>query len=129
MLLKDNRHDRPLYYTGYIGSTRIKRIQVYLGSALNIIPRRLLYFVGILLSRLFTTTTTIYGFNAGSSHPLGKIRLQCQTGDLISEVTCYVIDADTSYNLLLERPWIHTNWIIPSTLHQYFKYVGDDAMV
>jgi len=33
------------------------------------------------------------------------------------EVTCYVIDADTSYNLLLGRPWIHANWIVPSTLH------------
>ena len=41
----------------------------------------------------------------------------------------YVIDADTSYNLLLGRPWTHTNWIIPSTLHQYFKYVEDDATV
>ena len=28
MLLKDNKHDRPLYYTWYIGSTCIERIQV-----------------------------------------------------------------------------------------------------
>jgi len=44
-------------------------------------------------------------------------------------VTCYVIDADTSYNLLLGRPWIHTNWIFPFTLHQCFKYVEDNATV
>ena len=99
------------------------------GSALSIIPKRLLYFPGIPLSRLSTTTTTIYGFNAGSSHPLGKIRLRCQIGDLKSEVTCYVIDADTSYNLLLGRPWIHANWIIPSILHQCSKYVGHDAVI
>jgi len=88
MLLKDNRHDRLLYYTGYIGSTYIERIQVDLGSALSIIPKRLLYFIGILLSRLSTMTTTIYGFNAGSSHHLGKIHLLCQIDDLKSEVTC-----------------------------------------
>ena len=35
---------------------------------------------------------------------VGKIKLKCQIGDLKSEVTCYVIDADTSYNLLLGRP-------------------------
>jgi len=35
MLLKDNKHDRPLYYTGYIGSTCIERIQVDPGSALS----------------------------------------------------------------------------------------------
>ena len=104
MLLKDNRYDRPLYYTGYISLTCIERVQVDSGSALSIIPKRLLYFLGIPLHRLSAMTTTIYGFNAGSSQPLGKIRLRCQIGDLKSEVTCYVIDADTSYNLLLGRP-------------------------
>ena len=47
ILLKDNRHDKPLYYTWYIGSTHIERIQVDMGSALSIIPKRLLYFLGI----------------------------------------------------------------------------------
>jgi len=129
MLLKDNKHDRPLYYTGYIGLTCIERVQVDPGSALNIIPKRLLYFLGIPLYRLSATTKTIYGFNAGSSHPLGKIRLCCRIGSLKSEVTCYVIDVDTSYNLLLGWPWIHANWIVLFTLHQCFKYVEDDATV
>jgi len=128
MLLKDSRHDRPLYYTGYIGSTLIERIQVT-RAALSIIHKRLLYFLCIALSRLSTTTMIIYGFNAGSSHPLGKIHLYCQIGDLKSEGTCYVIDTDTSYNLLLRPPWIHANWIVPSTLHQCFKYVDDKAIV
>ena len=92
MLLKDNKHDRPLYYTGYIGSTCIERIHVDPGSALSIIPKRLLYFLGIPLYRLSAMTTTIYDFNAGSSHPLGKIRLYSRIRDLKSEVTCYVID-------------------------------------
>jgi len=47
MLLKDNKHNRPLYYTGYIGSTCIERVQIDLGSPLSIIPKRLLYFLGI----------------------------------------------------------------------------------
>ena len=71
------------------------------GSALNIILKMLLYFLGIPLSRSSTITIIIYGFNTGSNHPLGKIRLQCKIGDLNSEETCYIIDADTSYNLLL----------------------------
>jgi len=75
--------------------------QVNLGSALNIIPKRFLYFLGIPLNRLSTMATTIYVFNIGSSLPLGKICLRCQIGDLKSEVTCYIIDADTPYNLLL----------------------------
>jgi len=118
-----------LYYTWYIGSTHIERIQVDPGSALSIIPKRLLYFLGIPLSRLSITTTIIYGFNAGSSHPLGKTPLRCQIEDLKSEVTYYVIDANTSYNLLLGWSWIHANWIVPFTLHQCFKYVDNKAMI
>ena len=101
MLLKDNQHNKPLYYTGYIGFACIERSQVYPTSALSIISRRLLHFLGIPLNKLSTTTTTIYGFNAGSSHPLEKICLLCQIWDLKMEVMCYVIDADTFYDLLL----------------------------
>jgi len=74
-------------------------------------------------------TTTIYDFNTGSSHPLGKICFRCQIGDLKSGVMCYIIDVEVSYNLLLERPGTHANWIVPSTLHHCFKYVDDKAMV
>ena len=56
-----------------------------------------------------------------------KIKLRCQIGDLRSEVMCYVIDADTSYSLLLRRPWIHHNSIILSTLHQVMKYADEDG--
>ena len=56
-LLKDNKHDRSLYYTGYIGSTCIERIQVDPGFALNIIPKKLLTSLEY---RLSITTTTIY---------------------------------------------------------------------
>src|SRR5436853_4248264 len=60
---------------------------------------------------------------------MGKIRLRCQIGDLKLEVTVYIIDADTSYNLLLGRPWIHKNHIVPSTLHQVMKYVDAQGQV
>jgi len=109
MLLKSNKHDRPFYYTGYIGSTCIEKVEVDLGSTLSIIPKRLLYFLGMLLNRLSATIIMINSFHAGSSHPMELIRLRYQIGDLKLKVTCYVIDADMSYNLLLGQPWIHAN--------------------
>lgn len=42
-----------------------------------------------------------------------KDLIRCQIGDLKIEVTCYVIDADTSYNILLEHPLIHANMVVP----------------
>ena len=107
----------------------MSRIQVDLGSSLSIIPRRVMQHLGIPTHRLSATQTTIYGFNANDTHPMEKIKLRCQIGDLKSEVTCYVIDANTSYNLLLGQPWIHRNTIVPSTLHQVMTYIGRDEKV
>jgi len=117
-----------MYYTGYIRSSKVSRIQVDPGSALSIMPRRVLH-LGIPTHRLSATQTIIYGFKANGTCPMEKIKLRCQIGDLRSEVTCYVIDADTSYSLLLRQPWIHRNSIIPSTLHQVMKYTDEDGEV
>jgi hypothetical protein len=35
----------------------------------------------------------------------------------------HVIDAKTTYNMLLGRQWIHENGIISSTLHQFLSIV------
>ena len=51
------------------------------------------------------------------------IHLELIIGELISNVLFHVIDAKTTYNLLLGRPWIHGNEIVLSTLHQCFKYL------
>ncbi|KAJ6841569.1 uncharacterized protein M6B38_306780 [Iris pallida] len=129
MLIKTNLHDRPLYYTGYIGDVKVDRMHIDPGSSISIIPKGLLHHLRILMHRLTPTITAISGFNSGRSYPIGKIRLKCQIGDLQSEVTCYVIDADTSYNILLGRPWIHDYMIVPSMLHQCFKYVDKYGFV
>ena len=50
------------------------------------------------------------------------IRLELVTGELSSNTLFHVIDAKTSYNVLLGRPWLHENGAIPSTLHQCFKF-------
>src|SRR3954463_3097651 len=123
------RHARPLYFTGYMGSTEVMRIQVDPSSALSIMPKCVMEHLSIPAHRLSATDTNIFGFNANSTRPMGKINLRCLIGDLKTEVTVYVIDADTSYNLLLRRPWIHRNHIVPSTLHQVMKYVDAQGQV
>ncbi|XP_024200623.1 uncharacterized protein LOC112203960 [Rosa chinensis] len=40
----------------------------------------------------------------------------------MSNTLFHMIDAKTSYNLLLGRPWVHKNGVVPSTLHQCFKF-------
>jgi len=84
------KHDRPLYFTGYIGSSEVSRIQVDPGSALSIMSPRVMQHLGIPTHRLSATQTTIYGFNANGMRPMGKIKLKCQIGGLKvrSDVLC-----------------------------------------
>ncbi|KAL0300166.1 UNVERIFIED_CONTAM: hypothetical protein Scaly_2567400 [Sesamum calycinum] len=48
--------------------------------------------------------------------------MQLTIEDMVSSALFHVIDAKTSYNMLLGRPWLHENAVVPSTWHQYFKY-------
>ncbi|KAM2148114.1 hypothetical protein ACFX1Q_004772 [Malus domestica] len=50
-------------------------------------------------------------------------------GELKSSVMFHVIDARTSYGLLLGRPWIHANGVVPSTIHQCLKFYQERVKV
>ena len=63
---------------------------------------------------------------------LGTVALKVELDDLYTDTLFHVIDADTSYNALLGRPWLHTSKAIASTLHQCLKYTdehGNERMV
>jgi len=63
---------------------------------------------------------------------LGTIALKVELDDLYTDALLYVIDADTSYNALLGRPWLYASKAIASTLHQCLKYTdehGNERMV
>ena len=77
------KHDWPMYFTGYIGSSEVSRIQVDPGSALSIMPRQVMQHLGIPTHQLSATPITIYGFNANGTRPMEKIKLKCHWGSEI----------------------------------------------
>ncbi|KAL0310369.1 UNVERIFIED_CONTAM: hypothetical protein Scaly_2936800 [Sesamum calycinum] len=54
--------------------------------------------------------------------------MQLTMEDMVSSALFHVIDAKTSYNMLLGRPWLHENVVFPSTWHQCFKYCCNSTM-
>ena len=48
--------------------------------------------------------------------------MNVEVDDLYIDALFHVIDADTSYNASLGRPWLYTSKAIASTLHQCLKY-------
>lgn len=115
-------HNRPLYVTGMLANVRVSRIMLDCGSAVNVLPLKTLRDVGLHPRQLSPSSLTIQGFNQAGEKVRGSITLKVEIGELNSEALFHVIDSDTSYNVLLGRPWLHEYEVIPSTLHQCFKF-------
>ncbi|KAL0383102.1 UNVERIFIED_CONTAM: hypothetical protein Scaly_0597500 [Sesamum calycinum] len=122
LLLGSKPHNRPLFVAGYVREQKVNRILIDGGSAVNILPLRILKELQIPMDELSNSRLMIQGFNQEGQRAVGIIRMQLTMEDMVSSALFHVIDAKTSYNMLLGRPWLHENVVIPSTLHQCFKY-------
>ncbi|PIM99216.1 hypothetical protein CDL12_28292 [Handroanthus impetiginosus] len=78
--------------------------------------------LGISMDELVSSRLMIQGFNQRGQRALGIIRIQLLMDEISSTALFHVIDAKTSYNMLLGRLWLHENGVVPSTWHQCFKY-------
>ena len=123
LLLGSKPHNRPLYVSDYAREQKIDRILIDGGSTVNILPKMAMRRLGLTMEELSHSRLVIQGFNQGGQHAISMIHLELIIGELTSNVLFHVSDAKTTYNMLLGRPWIHGNGIVPSTLHQCFKYL------
>ena len=118
LLLGSKLHNRPLFVIGSIREQHLKRILIDGGSAINIMPKVVLKKLGIFFDEFSKSNLTIQGFNQGGQRSTGKIRVGLSIGNVKSNTLIHVIDAKTSYNLLLGHPWVHENGVVTYTLHQ-----------
>ncbi|XP_012849590.1 PREDICTED: uncharacterized protein LOC105969382 [Erythranthe guttata] len=128
LLLGSKPHNRPLFVAGYAREQKVNRILIDGGSAVNILPLHTLKELGISTEELKTSRLMIQGFNQEGQRALGIIRIELLMDDMLSTALFHVIDARTSYRMLLGRPWIHENSVVPSSWHQCFKYCRDGVV-
>ena len=117
LLLGNKKHNRPLLMFGEIEDLPINRIMIDGGSAINLLPLRTLKKIGYSKGDLCRSNVVIHGFNQAGQEALGTISLVLKFENLMTYVYFHVIDAATSYNVLIGRPWLHENGVVPSTLH------------
>ncbi|KAM2736350.1 hypothetical protein PS2_024064 [Malus domestica] len=122
LLLGSKPHNRPLFVSGYVREHKVSRMLVDGGSAINIMPKLTMTTIVIKVDELSLSRLLIQGFNQGGQRAMGMVRVEMTIGELKSSTIFHVIDARTFYGLLLGRPWIHANGVVPSTLHQCLKF-------
>ena len=97
--------------------------------AINIIPLKVLRRINTRARFLSNENVRILGFNQHSQETIGSIKLRLRVGSLVAETKFSIIDASTTYNAILGRPWLHDNEVVPSTLHQCMKYVKNGIQI
>jgi hypothetical protein len=122
LLLGNKMHNRPLLMFGEIDDLPINRIMIDGGSAINLLPLRTLKKIGYSKGDLCRSNVVIHDFNQLGQEALGAISLILKLKNFTIYVKFHIIDAATSYNALIGRPWLHESGVIPSTLHQCIKY-------
>ncbi|KAM2225243.1 hypothetical protein ACFXTI_019019 [Malus domestica] len=122
LLLGSKPHNRHFFVSGYVREHKVNCMLVDGGSAINIMPKSTMTTIGIEANELSLSHLLIQGFNPRGQRAMGMIRVEMTIGELKSSTIFHTIDARTSYGLLLGRPWIYANGVVPSILHQCLKF-------
>ncbi|KAK4380936.1 hypothetical protein Sango_3016400 [Sesamum angolense] len=109
LLLGSKPQNRPLFVAGYVREQKVNRILIDEGSAVNILHLRILEELGILIDELSNSCLMIQGFNQEGQRVVGIKRMQLTMEDMVSSTLFHVIDAKTSYNMLLVKKVLGDN--------------------
>ncbi|XP_074559159.1 uncharacterized protein LOC141815103 [Curcuma longa] len=119
-------HDDALVITATIANYDVSRVLVDTGSSVNIIFKKAFDQMHIDEDDLEPMATALYGFTGNEVRPLGQARLAISLGEEPARRTryCYftVVDAPSSYNVILGRPTLGAFSAVASTHHQKIKF-------
>ena len=120
---EERSHNKALHITVICRKKVVNRVLVDDGSCQNICPlstlRRLMFDLG----KLEQNHVNMRAFDGIQWDTLGSMNLTIKMAPTKFSTQFQVLDIDTRYNLLLGRPFIYMEGVIPSTLHQIMKLV------
>ena len=80
------------------------------------------------INDLIKIEVTVSAFTKQVSKTLGILPIYITTGSKTTLSAFFVIDSTANYNILLGRDWIHVNWCVSSSLHQFLLFwKGNDV--
>lgn len=93
------------------------------GAAVNVVPFSFLQKLGYGETNFSSTRNMLRGYNNLKVTLIETTVLPVMLFPKTILTEFYIIDRETSYNMILERPWIHQMKYIPSTLFQEVRFL------
>ncbi|CAL2246210.1 unnamed protein product [Prunus armeniaca] len=123
-------HLRPLFIKANFRGIPIPKVMVDEGTAINLLPHRLLSKMGRTEKDLITTHLTVTNFAGGISKIHGILDVDVIVGTKELKIAFFVVHTtSTIYNALLGRDWIHQSLYVPSTLRQQLAFWNEEGFV
>lgn len=122
------KHIKPLYITACFEGYPISKVLVDGGAAVNVIPMSVVTKLKKAEKDILPADLAVYDFSDTKKKTMGVIPLEVTVGSKSIVTGFYVISAETSYNVILGRDWIHKHMCIPSTLHQLLIFWNGDEV-
>ena len=95
------KHIKPSYIRAHLNGRPISKVLINNGSAVNVMPLRMLRALGMSISDLIETEVVVSAFIGEVSKTLGIQPIDITIGIKTSLPTFFVINSTANYNILL----------------------------
>ncbi|RVW84684.1 Transposon Tf2-2 polyprotein [Vitis vinifera] len=108
---------------------RVSSVLLDNGSALNICPLVTAIALGFSQADFRASTQTVRAYDGTQRTVMGTLSTHVMIGPVSYSIVFQVLRIQSSFNLLLGRPWIHEAGVIPSSLHQKVKFIHEGRII
>ena len=121
--------NKPLYVTAFLGASRIKRALIDTGASISILPLPTFDALGILRERIIPESMEVVGIDALQENNLRHVSFDVRVGPIRAPTVMHVMEGNTSYHIILGRPWLKAYKVVASTYHQCVKAIWRNKQV
>lgn len=114
----------------HINGFEVRRILIDMGCSADVIFLPAFKHMELKESDLQNIGETLLAFNgAATNWAEGRIELPVKAGPITVDVDFLVIDAFSSYNVILGRNWIHKMIAVPSTYYYRTRFPTPEGLM
>ncbi|RVW85467.1 hypothetical protein CK203_044043 [Vitis vinifera] len=124
-----SNHVRPLFIDVACLGRRVPSVLLDNDSALNVCPLVTAIALGFSPDDFEPSTQTVRAYDGTQRTVMGTLSTHVLIGPVSYSIVFQVLRIQSSFNLLLGRPWIHEAGAIPYSLHQKVKFIHEGCII
>ena len=122
-------HVFPLFIDVASSGRRVLSVLLDNGSALNVCPLVTSIALGFSPSDFWPSIQAVRSYDGTQRTVMATLTTHVMIGPVRYFILFQVLRIQSSFNLLLGRPWIHEAGAIPSSLHQKVKFIHEGRII